>query len=146
MLFLRLRRSNKRYKSNTTRHFSKSRSVFRTHIICVTDKDAPPLTQRKFSYLAVIKRKRTKDDNKCYIEKEGRNLNHNEKCLRSNANCPGITTVRSNFMQRVQALHPILLNTTGKKVSKTLAKKEGMNVRPKQDKVVLNMCNGNTKN
>ena len=34
----------------------------------------------------VIKKKRTKDNNKYYIEKEGRNLNHGENCLRNSAN------------------------------------------------------------
>jgi len=48
-------------------------------------------------------------------------------------------------MQHVQALHPNSLVTTGKQVSKTLARKEQMNVRPKQAKVVLNMRNGNNK-
>ena len=48
-------------------------------------------------------------------------------------------------MQHVQALHPISLVTTGKAVSKTLAEKEQMTVRPKQAKEVLNKRNGNTK-
>ena len=98
--------------------------MFRTHVVCVTDKNARSLADCVYSYRAVIKRKRTKDDNTYYIEKEGRNLDHNEECLRNNANCPGNTTVRSNLMQHVQALHPILLATTGKQVAKTLAEKE----------------------
>ena len=94
----------------------------------------------------MIKRKRKKDDNDMYyIEKEGMNLNHGQNCLRNSANCPGNTTMKSRFMQHVQALHPISLVTTGKAVSKTLAEKEQMTVRPKQAKEVLNKRNGNTK-
>ena len=96
--------------------------------------------------LPLSKKKRKKDDNNMYyIEKEGRNLEHDENCVRNSANCPGNTTVRSNLMQHVQALHQISHNTTGKEVAKTLAAKEKMTVRPKQAKVVLNKRNGNTK-
>ena len=137
--------STKKYKANITRQFHKSRSAKRTHVVCVTDKDAPSLAHCKCSYRAVIKRKRGKDDKTYYIEKEGRNLKHSEGCLRNSANCPGHTTVRSNLMQHVQALHPISLSTAGKQVAKTLAEKEQMIVRPKQAKVVLNKRNGITK-
>ena len=98
--------STKKYKANITRQFHKSRSAKRTHVVCVTDKDAPSLAHCKCSYRAVIKRKRGKDDKTYYIEKEGRNLKHSEGCLRNSANCPGNTTVRSNLMQHVEALHP----------------------------------------
>ena len=138
--------STKKYKANIIRQFCKSRCAFQTHVVCVTDKNAVSLAECVCSYSAVIKRKRKKDDNNMYyIEKEGRNLNHGENCLRNSANCPGNTTVRSNLMQHVQALHPISLVTTGKAVAKTLAEKEQMAVRPKQAKVVLNKRNGNTK-
>ena len=69
---------------------------------------------------------RKKDDKNMYnIEKEGRNLEHDENCVRNSANCPGNIIVRSNLMQHVQALH-LSLVTTGKAVSKTLAEKELM--------------------
>ena len=67
-----------------------------------------------------IKKKGKKDDNKYYIEEGGRNLEHSEHCVRNSANCPGNTTMKSRFMQHVQALHPISLATTGKEVAKTL--------------------------
>jgi len=137
--------STKKYKANVIRQFPKMRSAGRTQVVCVTDKNAASLAQCVCSYSAVIKRKRKKDDKTYYIEKEGRNLKHSEGCLRNSANCPGNTTVRSNLMQHVQALHPISLSTTGKQVAKTLAKKEQMIVRPKQAKVVLNKRNGITK-
>jgi hypothetical protein len=136
--------STKKDRGNVIRQFRGSRSAFKTHVVCVTDKNAS-LANRTCTYSAVIKKKRTKDNNKYYIEKEGRNLNHGENCLRNSANCPGNTTMKSRFMQHVQALHPISLVTTGKAVSKTLAEKEQMTVRPKQAKVVLNKRNGNTK-
>jgi hypothetical protein len=137
--------STKKYKANINRQFPKSRCVFQTHVVCVTDKNAVALANRTCSYSAVIKKKRKKDDNKYYIEEEGRNLEHDGKCVRNSANCPGNTTVRSNLMQHVQALHPISLATVGKQVAKTLAEKEQMPVRPKQAKEVLNKRNGNTK-
>ena len=84
--------STKKYKANITRQFHKSRSAKRTHVVCVTDKDAPSLAHCKCSYRAVIKRKRTKDENKYYIEKEGRNLEHIGQCLRNSATCPGKNT------------------------------------------------------
>ena len=121
--------STKKYKANIIRQFCKSRCAFQTHVVCVTDKDVGSLADCKCSYSAVIKKKRKKDDNKYYIEKEGRNLEHNENCVRNSANCPGIITVRSKFMQHVQALHPISLVTTGKQVAKILAEKEKMIVR-----------------
>ena len=93
----------------------------------------------------MIKKKGKKDDNKYYIEEGGRNLEHNEHCVRNSANYPGNTTMKSRFMQHVQALHPISLTPTGKEVAKTLAEKEKMTVRPKQAKVVLDKRNGNTK-
>ena len=136
--------STKKDRGSVIRQFRGSRSAFKTHVVCVTDKNAS-LANRTCTYSAVIKKKRTKDNNKYYIEKEGRNLNHGENCLRNSANCPGNTTMKSRFMQHVQALHPISLVTTGKAVSKTLAEKEQMTVRPKQAKVVLNKRNGNTK-
>ena len=97
--------------------------MFRTHVFCVTDKGVQSLTEYKCFYSAIIKRKRKKDDKTYYIEKEGRNLKHSEGCLRNSANCPGNTTVRSNLMQHVQALHPISLATIGKQVAKTLEKR-----------------------
>ena len=111
--------STKKYKANVIRQFPKMRSAGWTQVVCVTDKDAPSLAHCKCSYRAVIKRKRGKDDKTYYIEKEGRNLKHSEGCLRNSANCPGHTTVRSNLMQHVQALHPISLSTTGKQVPST---------------------------
>jgi hypothetical protein len=122
--------STKKYKANVIRQFPKMRSAGRTHVVCVTDKGVHSLADCKCSYRAVIKKKRTRDENKYYIEKVGRNLKHNGECLRNSATCLGNTTVRSEFMQRVQALHPISLATTGKQVAKTLAEKEKMNVRP----------------
>ena len=112
--------STKKDRGNVIRQFRGSRSAFKTHVVCVTDKNAS-LANRTCTYSAVIKKKRTKDNNKYYIEKEGRNLNHGENCLRNSANCPGNTTMKSRFMQHVQALHPNSLVTTGKQVSKTLA-------------------------
>ena len=47
--------STKKYKANITRQFHKSRSAKRTHVVCVTDKDAPSLAHCKCSYRAVIK-------------------------------------------------------------------------------------------
>ena len=137
--------STKKYKANITRQFHKMRSAKRTHIVCVTDKNAASLAECLCSYHAVIKRKRTKDESKYYIEKEGRNLEHNVGCLRNSANCPGNTTVRSEFMQHVKALHPISLATTGKEVAMTLAEKERMIVPSKQAKSVLNKRNGITR-
>jgi len=136
--------STRKSNGNVLRQFRKVRTAFQTHVVCVTDKDVQSIADCQCSYRAVIKKKRTKDENKYYIEKEGRNLEHNGNCLRNNANCPGNTTVRSEFMQHVKALHPISLSTTGKEVAMTLAEKERMNVRPKQAKVVLNMRNGIT--
>ena len=98
--------STKKHKANVIRQISKMRSACRTQVVRVTDNDVPTLAECKCSYRAVIKRKRTKDDNTYYIEKEGRNLKHSEGCLRNSANCPGNTTVRSNLMQHVEALHP----------------------------------------
>ena len=121
--------STKKDKGSVLRQFRGSRSAFKTHVVCVTDKDVGSLADCKCSYSAVIKKKRKKDDNKYYIEEEGRNLEHNENCVRNSANCPGIITVRSKFMQHVQALHPISLVTTGKQVAKILAEKEKMIVR-----------------
>jgi len=137
--------STKKDRGSVIRHFRGSRSAFKTHVVCVTDKDVVSLANRTCSYSAVIKKKRTKDDNKYYVEEGGRNLDHSEHCVRNSANCPGNTTMKSRFMQHVQALHPISHNTTGKEVAKTLAAKEKMTVRPKQAKVVLNKRNGNTK-
>ena len=137
--------STKKDKGRVIRQWRGSRSAFKTHVVCVTDKDVGSLADCKCSYSAVIKKKRKKDDNKYYIEEEGRNLKHNENCVRNSANCPGIRTVKSKFMQHVQALHPISLVTTGKQVAKILAEKEKMIVRSKQAKVVLNKRNGNTK-
>ena len=99
--------STKKHKADVIRQISKMRSACRTQVVCVTDKDVPTLAECKSSYRAVIKRERTKDDNTYYIEKEGRNLKHSEGYLRNSANCPGNTTVRSNLMQHVEALHPI---------------------------------------
>ncbi|CAL6339200.1 unnamed protein product [Bathycoccus prasinos] len=132
-------------KGSVLRQFCGSRSAFKTHVVCVTDKDVESLADCKCSYSAVIKKKRKKDDNKYYIEEEGRNLMHNENCLRNSANCPDIITVRSKFVQHVQALHPISLVTTRKQVAKILAEKEEMIVRSKQARVVLNKRNGNSK-
>ena len=134
--------STKKYNGNVLRQFRKVRSAFQTHVVCVTDKDVQTLADCKCSYRAIIKKKRTKDDNKYNIEKEGKNLEHIGECLRNSATCPGNTKVRSEFMQHVQAatsdlLHPISLATIGKQVAKTLAEKEKMNVPPEQAKVVL---------
>ena len=137
----RTRKSN----GNVLRQFRKVRTAFQTDVVCVTDKDVQSIADCQCSYRAVIKKKRTKDDNKYNIEKEGKNLEHIGECLRNSATCPGNTTVRSEFMQHVQALHPISLSTIGKQVAKTLAEKEKMNVQSKQAKVVLNMRNGITK-
>ena len=68
--------STKKYKANIIRQFPKSRCVFQTHVVCVTDKNAVSLANRTCSYCAVIKKKRKKDDNKYYIEEGGRNLEH----------------------------------------------------------------------
>ena len=59
----------------------------------VTDKDVVSFANRTCSYSAVIKKKRTKDNNKYYIEEGGRNLEHSEDCVRNSANCPGNTTI-----------------------------------------------------
>ena len=84
----------KKCKANVIRQFCKSRCAFQTHVVCVTDKNAVSLAECVCSYSAVIKRKRKKDDNNMYyIEKEGRNLEHDENCVRNSANCPGNTTV-----------------------------------------------------
>jgi hypothetical protein len=141
-------KSTKKHKANVIRQLGPGRSLFRTHVVCVTDKDAPSIQACQCSYLALIKRKRDKDapDCKYYsIEKEGRNLEHSENCLRNSANCPGNRTVRSNMMRHVQTLHTIPLATTGKQVSKDLLQKEEMIVRPQQAKRVLNMRYGITK-
>ena len=120
--------------------------MFKTHVVCVTDKNAGiSCGLRVLIFCRHQKEEERKTTTTYYIEKEGRNLEHNEECVRNSANCPGNTTVRSNLMQHVQALHPISLVTTGKAVSKTLAEKEQMTVRPKQAKEVLNKRNGNTK-
>ena len=86
--------STKKYKANIIGQFCNSRCAFQTHVVCVTDKNAVSLAECVCSYSAVIKRKRKKDDNNMYyIEKEGRNLEHDENCVRNSANCPGNTTV-----------------------------------------------------
>ena len=77
--------STKKYKANITRQFHKMRSTKRPHIVCVTDKNAASLAECVCSYHAVIKRKRTKDESKYYIEKEGRNLKHNGQIAYSKA-------------------------------------------------------------
>ena len=81
--------STKKHNGNVLRQFRKVRTAFQTQVVCVTDKDVPTLAECKCSYPAVIKRKRTKDENKYYIEKEGRNLKHSGQCLRNSATCPG---------------------------------------------------------
>ena len=68
--------STKKDRGSVIRHFRGSRSAFKTHVVCVTDKDVVSLANRTCSYSAVIKKKRTKDDNKYYIEEGGRNLEH----------------------------------------------------------------------
>ena len=84
-------------KSVLQRQFRKIRTcAFQTRVVCATDEDARSLADCKCSYRAVIKKKRTKDDNKYYIEKEGRNLEHSEECLRNRANCPGNATAGSS--------------------------------------------------
>ena len=85
--------STKKDKGSVIRQWRGSRSAFKTHVVCVTDKDVGSLADCKCSYSAVIKKKRKKDDNKYYIEEEGRNLEHNENCVRNSANCPGIIIV-----------------------------------------------------
>ena len=64
--------STKKDRGNVIRQFRGSRSAFKTHVVCVTDKDVLSLANRTCSYSAVIKKKRTKDNNKYYIEKEER--------------------------------------------------------------------------
>jgi hypothetical protein len=98
--------TDKLLRGSVIRQFRGSRSAFKTHVVCVTDKDVVSLANRTCSYSAVIKKKRTKDDNKYYIEKEGRNLEHSEHCVRNSANCPGNTTMKSRFMQHVQSAAP----------------------------------------
>ena len=49
--------STKKYKANIIRQFPKSRCVFQTHVVCVTDKNAVSLANRTCSYSAVIKKK-----------------------------------------------------------------------------------------
>ena len=68
--------STKKYKANIIRQFAKGRCVFQTHVVCVTDK-----MRISCQVGAHIQgdQKETKD-NKYYIEKEGRNLNHGENC------------------------------------------------------------------
>ena len=84
--------STKKHNGNVLRQFRKVRTAFQTHVVCVTDKDVLSLADCKCSYRAVIKRKRTKDDNTYYIEKEGRNLEQIGQCLRNSATCPGKNT------------------------------------------------------
>ena len=90
--------STKKDRGNIIRQFRGSRSANKTHVVCVTDKDVVSLANRTCSYSTVIKKKRTKDDNKYYIEEGGRNLEHSEHCVRNSANCPGNTTMKSRFM------------------------------------------------
>ena len=43
-------------RGSVIRQFHGSRSAFKTHVVCVTDKDAPALQACQCSYLALIKR------------------------------------------------------------------------------------------
>ena len=55
--------STKKDRGNVIRQFRGSRSAFKTHVVCVTDKNAS-LANRTCTYSAVIKKKRTKDNNR----------------------------------------------------------------------------------
>ena len=48
--------STKKYEANIVRQFPKSRCVFQTHVVCVTDKNAVSLAECACSYSAVIKK------------------------------------------------------------------------------------------
>jgi len=56
--------STKKDRGTVIRQFRGSRSAFKTHVVCVTDKDVRSLANRTCTYSAVIKKKRTKDNNR----------------------------------------------------------------------------------
>ena len=94
----------------------------------------------------VIKRSRKRDNVKFYIEKEGRNLEHNPNtCIKDSASCKANTTVGSKYLTHVSTMHPLPMNVTGKRVARALAQKEEMIVPHETAKRVLNKCHGLNK-
>ena len=100
--------SIKKCKANVIRQYANARSILKTTVVCVTDRQQPMLSHCVCLYRAVIKKSRKRDDDKFYIEKDGRNLEHSWDCMRDSAFCTGNTTVGSKYMKHVGTMHPML--------------------------------------
>ena len=109
--------SIKRCKANVIRQWAEvknQRHINKTTVVCVTDSKVKSLEDCICSYRAVIKRSRKRDNVKYYIEKEGRNLEHNPNtCIKDSASCKANTTVGSKYLKHVSTMHPLPINVTG---------------------------------